>query len=389
MKARNNVQNAYQFKTTHSKVYPYTTSYTQVLKPSYQDVLTIAADYTGPKDVTQIHTHDFTRSFTVHWTGRFEDETPSQVIIGTGQLDSFLRASEPGGGYCPAADFATLYNNCLSAVYDELRGGSADIANDVGEWRSTHNSVRSYQDSFIPLARVLGSRVDRFVKFVKSIHPQVWANRWLEYSYGWKPLVADIYEAADQLINHTTNSYVRISKRAKQVRVINTTYPGEFGGVVPAKVRLEFTTRVKMQAEFALRNTLLQQLSGFTSLNPANIAWELQPYSFVVDWFFDVGGYMRNLESYLLFGTDFKRGWYVEGYLCNYTGTALGQANVTSLETYFTEARASAMYSHKRRAPLVLLPRRPSLTVPTGWRRLISAASMLSQHVGHGKNSFS
>jgi hypothetical protein len=52
--------------------------------------------------------------------------------------------------------------------------------------------------------------------------------------------------------------------------------------------------------------------SGFT--NPVSLAWELLPFSFVVDWFLPIGPYLESLDSWggliLLDGceTTFSRG---------------------------------------------------------------------------------
>lgn len=41
--------------------------------------------------------------------------------------------------------------------------------------------------------------------------------------------------------------------------------------------------------------------------NPALLAWELLPYSFVVDWFLPVGNYLESLNAFS--GFSFVSGW--------------------------------------------------------------------------------
>jgi hypothetical protein len=50
--------------------------------------------------------------------------------------------------------------------------------------------------------------------------------------------------------------------------------------------------------------------SRWSSLNPISIAWEVMPYSFVIDWFVNIGGTLRNLETALLE----RRSKFVNGY---------------------------------------------------------------------------
>lgn len=51
-------------------------------------------------------------------------------------------------------------------------------------------------------------------------------------------------------------------------------------------------------------STVLTNLSSLLATNIASTAWELVPYSFVVDWFLPIGDYIRNLTS---FGSAIKR----------------------------------------------------------------------------------
>lgn len=52
-----------------------------------------------------------------------------------------------------------------------------------------------------------------------------------------------------------------------------------------------------------------QMLSRWSSLNPVSIAWELVPYSFVVDWFYDIGSFLRDTETAYLNNSRFDGGF--------------------------------------------------------------------------------
>lgn len=51
-------------------------------------------------------------------------------------------------------------------------------------------------------------------------------------------------------------------------------------------------------------STVLTNLASLLATNVASTAWELVPYSFVVDWFLPIGDYIRNLTS---FGSAIRR----------------------------------------------------------------------------------
>lgn len=38
-------------------------------------------------------------------------------------------------------------------------------------------------------------------------------------------------------------------------------------------------------------------------LNPQSIAWELTPWSFVIDWFIPIGNYLNNLDAFASYHT--------------------------------------------------------------------------------------
>lgn len=46
-----------------------------------------------------------------------------------------------------------------------------------------------------------------------------------------------------------------------------------------------------------------------TSLNPISIGYELIPYSFVLDWVWNIGGYLRDLETAFLYDKYFRTGY--------------------------------------------------------------------------------
>jgi hypothetical protein len=125
------------------------------------------------------------------------------------------------------------------------------------------------------------------------------------------------------------------------------------------------------------------ELARWTSLNPLSIAWELIPYSFVIDWFYDAGTYLRNLESALLYNNVFNGGYVSELYA--YDGTERTQKYFTYKVGIYTRYYTNtARRSRKRnfvRTKLLSypLPRAPSISTDLSSARLLSAAALLRQ----------
>jgi hypothetical protein len=126
-------------------------------------------------------------------------------------------------------------------------------------------------------------------------------------------------------------------------------------------------------------------VSRWGSLNPLSIAWELTTLSFVVDWLYDVGGYLRSLETAMLYNSNFHSGYYTQ--LWAHQGSWNGKAytRVYSSGTYYAEMQGVSSWKYTRFSRNVLgsypLPRAPAFKIDLGSERLLSAAALLAQHL--------
>jgi hypothetical protein len=139
----------------------------------------------------------------------------------------------------------------------------------------------------------------------------------------------------------------------------------------------------RMKAQFSFTTSALDSLAGFSSLNPVSIVWELTPYSFVVDWFVDVGGYLRNFETACLYGSDFVAG-YVDRSLIAEVSETNSQHDRSADGSYFNlETRGYTRVTKFQRTVLtsVPFPKAPRFDPKLGSSRLVSAAALLGQMV--------
>lgn len=141
------------------------------------------------------------------------------------------------------------------------------------------------------------------------------SSRWLELQYGWKPLLSDVYgavEALDAEDQGTTKRYI-CTFRGKASEawegVIDRAYNA------PSNLNVFQSSRVSTRLRFDMipDNTFLQSLGSLGVTNPATIAWELTPWSFVIDWFLPIGEYINQLDAGIgwkfLAGTRSDRGF--------------------------------------------------------------------------------
>lgn len=110
----------------------------------------------------------------------------------------------------------------------------------------------------------------------------------LEIQYGWRPLISDVHEGATWLAAKLQKPMVhRVSKRLRReipLAIDNGSATG----------RLFSSGSLKVSKQLV---AYLSEGKADTSLNlysPANLAWELLPWSFVVDWFIPIGEYLSS-----------------------------------------------------------------------------------------------
>jgi len=113
-------------------------------------------------------------------------------------------------------------------------------------------------------------------------------QRWLEYEFGWRPLVNDLHEGAQAVFALTNKPISRRYKASIKVPGLVTSMIGVDGHLVtlPGKALTIKQLRCYIQEDFSPWTSL-----GLT--HPENVAWELLPYSFVVDWVIPIGTYLQ------------------------------------------------------------------------------------------------
>ena len=131
------------------------------------------------------------------------------------------------------------------------------------------------------------------------------ATRWLELQYGWKPLLDDCFGAAEALAKGNLNlpPPTRVSSNSKVVPYERVTQTKILG--LTSIDREKGTHYIKYFCEFLVNGEVSMATSlGLT--NPVHLAWELLPYSFVADWFFNIGGWISTWDATL--GCSFVSG---------------------------------------------------------------------------------
>lgn len=110
------------------------------------------------------------------------------------------------------------------------------------------------------------------------------SNNWLELQYGWKPMMEDIRGACEIIANHVNKPQeFRFTSRKRAVTQLPDTSEWYKYSSSTQTDRVQMIVILRDQPN-------MTDVTGIT--DPASIAWELTPYSFVFDWFVPVGDFL-------------------------------------------------------------------------------------------------
>lgn len=296
-----------------------------------------------------------------------------------GQFDAFSITTE---------NTSVLFNKCLSKLGTRMNGASFNVPLFLAEAHKTLNMIGSAARD---IAKVL-----RKAKTDREAH-----NLWLEYRYGWRLLVKDIYDALVAIHEARQRGvvfHVKVKSTSTKAGVSTTTstgtYPPRATDDLPVIWDVVNTWRADFETTISLNYTdtygpTLGSLQTFGITNPLNLAWELIPYSFVVDWFVPVGSYLATLDIFI--GKQFRSGCIS---YCTDVQQELQPRNfrcVNGQGYYATGVVMPAANMHQRVYKRVALSGFPSAPIPTfqpylGIERVLDAVSLMLQ-AGPGKKA--
>lgn len=190
----------------------------------------------------------------------------------------------------------------------------------------------------------------------RNLTSQTPAKLWLEVSYGWKPLLADIHSGIETVNNglaRESEQFV-VTRRGSCTLVPDSQITGTYwtGISTSGSVKGHVETKYRMKVS----NPSLAYLTQLGLDNPAYIAWISLPMSFVVDWLAPVSDWLRGITSPL--GLEFTSGYTT----VKVDGAFTGSASLSNVGTYSTvvETAGNCSYecrlNHMRRYPHTTLP---------------------------------
>lgn len=337
-------------------------------------------------------------SYYSHQTRRGQQRPYNLPLAYTRLISSMLEIEDPSGPLRPtygagsaatAVDWysTTEASQAKNLAYERLKdalGSQASlgvflaeisqsvgmIANRLGQLYDFGRALK--RGNLVRAARILSTPVP-----VKASKKKKFADNYLEFHFGWSPLISDIFSAIEVL--QLPLPIIPVRGRAS-VPILHVLGSGVESSGIYSEQRWDGVVRCIQGVTVRIDNPALYLANSLGLVNPATVAFELIPFSFVLDWFVNVESFISSMTDFLGLEvsdafhsvsikpgsaySEFKKNYFVVGPL----GTKYGQGSGT--------------FGYQKR---VLGLSTPTLNIRPwkmpGYRRCLAAASLVVQQL--------
>lgn len=209
-------------------------------------------------------------------------------------------------------------------------------------------------------------------------------EQWLALQYGWKPLLQDVYGSCEELANLAAGvqpDVIEVSASASTTIDDCSFVTGGDGGWIPP---VEWkSSGGSVHGHGSIVSTVSVDFINGASrtgiINPVTLAWELLPWSFVVDWFLPVGNFLERCNA--SDGLTFSRGYIAQKWSMNWRASLHGSPHTSDgWSGTATGANHTASFFDYEREALSWFPRPawPSFKDPFSLTHVANALSLLA-----------
>lgn len=239
--------------------------------------------------VTVLHAGPWSDWGEATWTGCWGSMVGTYIPVSLGFIGntpSYLRDTALVKAYAKMNE-APLLSGELMATFGQT----------VGMLRKPMHGMQSLLKKMIKYKNI------RAGKTVKSTL-KAQADAWLEYRYGWKPLLLDCETAIDLVHDVRDGVWKRLVARAGESSDLNVLRPYSISsvkestsltsaGTVDIRYAGSANAGVIYQVSPGTPSDRLLQNLGLRARDLAPTIWELLPFSFVVDWTVNVSEWLQ------------------------------------------------------------------------------------------------
>lgn len=202
----------------------------------------------------------------------------------------------------------------------KLKDTRINVGVALGEASSTARGLGQGWGQIQHVANRVGSGLSRIARSARALKRGKWKDakrhlglppsgsvpkNWLALQYGWLPLLSDIKGATDELMGMPSHALIHTVKASWRDNFDKEVFQ-TLGSNHINKLTVRSTCGMFVRLDYEPSNSFLQTATRVGLTNPAEIAWELLPFSFVLDWALPIGDWLSALDASL--GWDFKSG---------------------------------------------------------------------------------
>lgn len=287
---------------------------------------TMSHTYSRPVSATNSHYRP-DAVVTIRDSSRWRAPTPYYHTLKREKMCDIQLAFDAGGGwthgYSGVGNWSYATNWRRPFVYPQkledrnvnrallkLNDDSAGLGEDFATWQQTADmvgdkksliasTVKQFKRKY-PLDWLKVKKLTRLGRKAAGAIP----GRWLELQYGWIPALADVDSSMKVIAERLNNNSGRRHVQSRLSETETNALPPSGADwiacagqpVYPAITETsEFYSDIRF--DFAIGNPALTAASNLGLANPAQLAWNLLPYSFVVDWFLPVDDFLGALSA--------------------------------------------------------------------------------------------
>lgn len=205
---------------------------------------------------------------------------------------------------------ADLYQSAYAQAYERLVGKLGDPASlgvTLGQWKQANDMIAKRASQLsrftvalarrtpVGVAASLGLRLKdvRAIMRTRYGSAKKLSDLWLEFWFGWKPMVNDIYAACEVFDGPIPCALFKGKGKSERPGYLYFRSDGGACSIYHAD-----RCSVTLGASVRIVNPNLRLLQQFGVLNPAEIAFDMVPWSFVLGWFSNVSSWIASFSNF-------------------------------------------------------------------------------------------
>lgn len=232
------------------------------------------------------------------WQHRRYPQSTSAAIINDAKRVGVISgyATHLNTGELPPVS-STLQSRAEVKALLNLKDQKVNLAQAYAERKMTADLVASSLNRIARSLLLLRQRKLReaWRLLAHSRRPSTLPRSWLEYQYGWRPLLGDIHGSIQALQdNRSSHDWVVTVKGSARD---NSNVEELIGGTYAVVRKTVKENGCFVRLDYVPDNNFLATLGSLGLTNPYALAWELLPFSFVLDWALPIGDWLSAMDA--------------------------------------------------------------------------------------------